>query len=63
MARPIESTPILTGRSAKRFDRLVNNCKYHPSPKRKVDWREIDKRLADELQQRNAISKQDKSTF
>ncbi|MBR5837368.1 MAG: hypothetical protein IKZ84_02400 [Victivallales bacterium] len=63
MARPIESTPILTGRSAKRFERLVDNCKYHPSPKRKINWQEIDKRLADELQQRNAGSKQDELTL
>ena len=42
MARPIESTPVLIGRSAARFDRLMKNCKYRPTPKRRINWKEID---------------------
>ena len=46
MARPIESTPVLTGRSAIRFDRLMNNCKYRPTPKRRINWKKIDQIIA-----------------
>ena len=56
MARPIESTPILTGRSAARFDRLMDNCKYHPSPKRKVDWKKIDGMLEEEQKRQKTVS-------
>ena len=48
MARPIETTPILTGRSAMRFERMMDYCKYHPTPKRKVNWRKIDEILEKE---------------
>ena len=46
MARPIESTPVLTGRSAARFDRLMKNCKYRPTPKRRINWKKIDQIIA-----------------
>ena len=49
MARPIESTPVLTGRSAIRFERLVNSCKFRPLHKRRVNWKKIDKILEEEL--------------
>ena len=42
MARPIETTPVLTGRSAARFERLMNNCKYRPTPTRRINWEKID---------------------
>ena len=47
MARPIETTPVLTGRSAARFDRLIKNCTYRPTPKRRINRKEIDRILAD----------------
>ena len=56
MARPIESTPILTGRSEARFERLMDNCKYHPSPKRKVDWKKIDGMLEEEQKRQKTVS-------
>lgn len=54
MARPIETTPVLTGRSAARFERLMDNCKYHPTPKRKVNWQKIDEILQDESKQKKS---------
>lgn len=50
MARPIEATPVLTGRSAARFDRLMKNVKYRPTPKRRINWKEIDRILRDEIE-------------
>jgi len=50
MARPIEATPVLTGRSAARFDRLMKNVKYRPTPNRNIDWKEIDRILRDEIE-------------
>ena len=48
MARPIEATPTLTGRSAIRFERLMKNCKHHPTPPRKVNWKAIDQLIEKE---------------
>ncbi|MBR4222915.1 MAG: hypothetical protein IKR81_17270 [Victivallales bacterium] len=50
MSRPIESTPVLLGRSAARFDRLMKSCKYHPLPKRRINWKKIDAILQQESQ-------------
>ena len=50
MARPIEATPVLTGRSAARFDRLMKSVKYRPTPKRRINWKEIDRILRDEIE-------------
>ncbi len=61
MARPIESTPILTGRSAIRFERLVNSCKYRPLHKRRINWKKIDKILEDEIALKTKPSVQDES--
>ncbi len=58
MARPIESTPTLTGRSAVRFERLVRNCKYHPTRKRRVNWKKIDKLLEEELEEQRKEDRQ-----
>ena len=61
MARPIESTPILTGRSAIRFERLVNSCKYRPLHKRRINWKKIDKILEEELAMKTESSLQSKA--
>ena len=56
MARPIETTPILTGRSATRFERMMEHCKYRPTPKRKVNWQKIDEILKEENKQKKSAS-------
>ncbi|MBQ7651185.1 MAG: hypothetical protein IJS15_09510 [Victivallales bacterium] len=61
MARPIESTPVLTGRSAIRFERLVNSCKYRPLHKRRVNWKKIDKILEEELAMKTDSSVQNEA--
>ncbi|MBR6056630.1 MAG: hypothetical protein K5787_06375 [Lentisphaeria bacterium] len=61
MARPIETTPILTGRSAMRFERLMNHCKYHPTPKRKVNWQKIDEILEEEEKHKQSAFAQETS--
>ena len=55
MARPIEATPVLTGRSAARFDRLMKNVKYRPTPKRLINWKEIDRILREEAEEASIV--------